>query len=193
MLESQAKGVEHLAWRPIAGELGEVLVLAFPIGVVADEREAEVFEVNADLMGAAGMEDGFHERGVTETFQELIAGPGVATGSVRDRHALAVSGMTSDGSADFALVGMETTTEQGVVCFQNAPGTELGGEGKMGSIVLCDHHAAAGVAIEAMNDAGTGDASDAAELTLAVVQEGMDKRAMIMAGGGMRDHARRFI
>jgi hypothetical protein len=193
MLEGQAKGVEHLAWWPIAGDLGEVLVLAFAIGGVADEREAEMFKVNSDLMGATGMEDGLHERGVAEAFEESIAGPGVATGSVRDRHAFTMSGMTGDGGADFALVGPETTAEHGVVCFQDAAGTELAGEGEMGSIVLCDHHAAAGVAIEAMNDAGTGDASDAAELTLAVVQEGMDKGAMIMAGGGMGHHARGFI
>jgi hypothetical protein len=193
MKEGEAKRVEHLAGCGVAGQLNEVQVLAFAVSDVTDEGKAKVFEMNAHLMGATGVEDGFDERGVTETFHELVAGPGIATASVGDGHPFPMCGMAGYCGVNFALLWMEQATEQGVVNFSNAARAELGGEGEVGSIILGDDHAATGIAVKTMNDSRSGDAADPAELIPAMMQEGMHERAMLVAGRGMSDHPRRFV
>lgn len=182
MKESEPKGMEHLARCGVAGQLSEVRILAFAVSDVPNERKAKVFEMNTHLVGATGVETGFDERGVMQTFQKLEAGPGIATAPVRDSHPFPVRGMPGDGGADFALLWTEPATEQGVVDLSNAAGTELGGEGEVGPIIFGDDHAAAGIAVKAMDNARSGDAADTAESITAMMQEGMHERAVSVAG-----------
>lgn len=63
MLEPEAPRVEHLARGPVAGDFREPRVWALAVGVIPDERVAEVLEVDADLVGAAGVERGLEPGG----------------------------------------------------------------------------------------------------------------------------------
>ena len=111
--------MEHLAGCGVAGELGEVLVLAFAVGGIANDWKADVFEVDPDLMGAAGVETCFHQGDGAEAFEEPKAGPGVASAAIGYGHAFAVGRMPGNGGADFALFRFEATAEQGVVDLVN--------------------------------------------------------------------------
>ena len=57
-------GVEHLAFGSITGLFSETCVLAFAIGGIAYQRIADMAEVDADLMGAAGMDLSLDQRGI---------------------------------------------------------------------------------------------------------------------------------
>ena len=59
----------------------------------------------------------------------------------------------------------------------------------MRRIVLGDDEASAGFLVEPMHDAGARDAADAAELSGAVMQQGVDERAFLVSGGRVHDHA----
>ena len=45
MREGELSGVEHLAWRRVAGLFAQVLVGALAVGRVADDGMADVFEI----------------------------------------------------------------------------------------------------------------------------------------------------
>lgn len=62
----------------------------------------------------------------------------------------------------------------------------------MGDVVLGDDHAAAGVFIEAVHDAGAHLAADAAEV-VDVMQQGIHERAIGIALGGMHDESGWFV
>ena len=76
--------------------------------------------------------------------------------------------------------------------FSTCAGFELGGEGVVGLIVLGDDDHAAGVAVEAMDDAGAGWAAAAAE-GAEVVGERAGECAVPMAFGRVDDHAGGFV
>ena len=59
-------------------------------------------------------------------------------------------------------------------------------------VVLGDDHHAARVFVEAVDDAGTKLAADAAQIAH-VKQQRVDERAVGVAGGGMNDQAGRFV
>src|SRR5436190_23706856 len=61
VFERQFVRVKHLAWRGVAGQFGELFVLAIAVGTVAHEWKADVFEVNANLVGAAGVQERLHQ------------------------------------------------------------------------------------------------------------------------------------
>lgn len=67
------------------------------------------------------------------------------------------------------------------------------GEGFESGVIFGGDEATGGVFVEAMNDAGAGRVGFVGELSLAVVEEGIDEGAIGVAGGGMDDHAGGFV
>ena len=64
---------------------------------------------------------------------------------------------------------------------------EGGGQRRVRELGLGDHHDAGGVLVQPMHDAGPALAADAGELLAAMRQQGVDQRAVLVAGGGMHD------
>ena len=67
-------------------------------------------------------------------------------------------------------------------------------------VVFGDDEAAAGFLVEPVDDAGPGHAADAAQRPLAMMQQRVDERVFLVAGGGMHDqsgglvqHQQRFV
>ena len=58
----------------------------------------------------------------------------------------------------------------------------------MALVVLCHEQQTAGVLVQPVDDAGAQFAADAAQV-VKVVQERVDERAVLIAGGGVNDHA----
>ena len=63
MGEGQRMGVEHLARRLVAGRVGQRAGGAAAVECIAGEGAAEMFKMNADLVGAAGVQHGLHVGG----------------------------------------------------------------------------------------------------------------------------------
>jgi hypothetical protein len=98
-----------------------------------------------------------------------------------------------DGGTDVAGFRVHVTDGQGVVGLLDFAARELAGEGEVGCVVLGYDEAAAGIFVEAVNDAGAGDAADAAQFAAAVVEQGVDEGAVLVAGRRVDDEAGRFV
>ncbi len=66
---------------------------------------------------------------------------------------------------------------------------ELGGKAVVGLFGLGGDHDPGGVLIEPVDDSGAFDPADAAKALAAMMDEGIDQRAVLIAGGGVHDHA----
>ena len=98
MDDLQNVGVEHLA-----GDFQAVgqAVAGAAVGRVADDGMAEVGEVDADLVGAAGFDADAQEAGEGAGGENLVVRDGGAA-FFRDGHLLAVDGMAANGKCDGA-------------------------------------------------------------------------------------------
>ena len=92
MPERELPGVEHLP-RIITGAFTA-------IQFITKDWMAEVMEMDADLMGAARVQDAFDEAYVAVRAQNAIFGFGGAPLASRDAHPLPVNGMPLDGFVD---------------------------------------------------------------------------------------------
>ena len=188
--EAEAPGVEHEA----GGGAG--LALGLGIDGIAEEGAADVFHVDTDLVGAAGVEDAENEGGVGIGIggEGVVVGDGGAAGAgIDDGHFLAVDGMTAEVGEDGAVGLGGDALGDGEVEFGSLAFGELCGEGLLGAIGFGGDDAAGGVLVEAVDDAGALDAADAGELPGAVVEEGVDKGAVGVACGRVHDEADGFV
>ena len=193
MLELDPMGVEHLSGRKEAEVGAEPFGLPLAVDLVPKNREPDVLKVDADLMGSPGVQDRLNEGCPAVVFKPLIAGMGVPTRPVGDGHSFAMGGMAGDVRTDLPPGGVDAATGDGEIGFFGAALGELIGEPAVGGIVLCHHDAAAGVLVQSMDDAWTGDPADAAQLALAVGQERVNEGAGRVSRRGMNAHARRFV
>lgn len=139
--------------------------MSFPVDGISEDGGAEVMEVDADLMGAPGVEVAAEEGGAGCLIggEDFVIGDGGFPGrGGDDGHFLAVHGMAADVGED-GIAGLEgDAIGDGEVDFlHGGAGGELGDEGLVGGIGFCDDEAAGGVFIKAVDDAGTLHAADA--------------------------------
>src|SRR5437899_4787447 len=187
MNEYQLKSVQHLALRSIAGQLSQTLVLAVAISRVANERKAEELEMDADLVGAPGVQDGLGQCRPAQTLQHAIAGSGLAPRFIVDRHPLAMRAMPGNRGSNLALLALHFTTNNRMIDLIDLSAGKLGRERQVRFVIFGNDHAAGSFAVEPMNDAGPGHAADAAQLAAAMVQQGVHQRMALVTGSGM-DH-----
>src|SRR5438552_10687388 len=182
VFERQFVRVKQLAWRGVAGQFGQVFVLAVAIGGVTHDWKAEVFEVHANLVSATGVQERLDHRGLAQSFQDVEARPGVAPAAVGHGHALALCWVPRDSRAHLALLRRDPSADNRVInLFHSATG-ELRGKRQMGGVVFGDDQAAARFLVEPMHDARTRHAANAAELARAMVEQPIDERAVLVSG-----------
>ena len=115
VVEGELPGVKHEA----AGLGGGLAVDG-----IADERGAFVVEVDADLMGAAGVEmaeDERGERGGVGGEDFVIGDSGLAAGRIDDGHFLAIHRVAADVGEDAVLGGLRDALGDGEVEFFHGP------------------------------------------------------------------------
>src|SRR6266850_2951770 len=95
MAEAQFGSVQGLAGK------AEAVARAAAVDGVADQRVADVLEMHADLVRAAGLEPAFDERGAAEALEHAIA-RARRLAAVRHRHARARSDIAADRRVDGA-------------------------------------------------------------------------------------------
>src|SRR5436305_11481708 len=97
-----------------------------------------MLEMNADLVGPAGMEDGFNQRGSAEPFQDPVRGSRSSPHVLIHSHSLAVRRMPRDGSPDFPALPLNFAAHNRVISLIHAPTRELCGQCDMSIVDFCD-------------------------------------------------------
>ena len=151
--------------------------------------------MDADLVGAAGVEIAADEGGGAEPGEDFVTCAGSfpgAGGIGKNGHLLAVVGGTADDIGDgagwfFRDAGGDAKIGLGI----GALG-ELSGEVLVGLVVAGDDHAAAGIFIEPVDDAGAVHPADGGEWA-EVVEKSVYEGAICIARCGVDDHAVGFV
>ena len=145
----------------------------------AEDRRAFGRQVDADLMGAAGVQgagDASRQPSVrglgraAEGLLDHIVGDRLASAGAQHGHLLAVAAGTADLGLDAAFLGRGRAARQGHIGALDVVGGEQGGEPCVGAVGLGGDHDARGVLVEAVDDAGAGHAADAGETVAAMRQ-----------------------
>ena len=185
-VEEVAVGVEGRQFELVNSE-----VTRGAIEGVADHRVMERGEVDADLVGAAGVKLDFEERGGTDAGKGAPVGAGFA-GPGKDEaaaggHANAALGVTGDGEVDDAGV-VEMAFDEGDVGFLDFAVAKGFAEFGVGEIGLGDEDDAGGFLVEAVDDTGAKDVAALRE-GLTATEERVDESAFVVSGAGVDDHA----
>ncbi len=134
---------------------------AAAINGVAEDGMSEVMEVDPDLVRASGQKFADHQRGpgVAVTEAEIGDCRAAVSGS-RDTHFLAVDGVPGNGKIDPSSALGRTSRGDGQVDFADFACGKLSRQPAVTEVVPRDDKAAAGVAVEPVDDAWTFHASD---------------------------------
>ena len=162
---------------------------------IADQRVAEMGEMNPDLMGAARGEAAFDLRrmAVERALHPITGHRRFASFLPDDRHLFTVGAAAANVASDLACGrGRHTPDEGGVRAIDAACG-KIARQCMVRLLCLGDDHQAAGVLVEPMHDAGSADPADAGQARAAMGQQRVDERAVGISGGRMDNHARRLV
>jgi hypothetical protein len=200
MGEGEVGGVEEVAVElEIRCEAGDEVRGA--VEGVANDGMAEGLRVDADLMGAAGFDLDFDEREgavrAGDALENVNVGDGGAAVGAACGHAGAADEVASDGKGDGGVVLFDVAVDEGQVGLRNLALGEHLAELAVGAVVFGDEDEAAGLLVEAMDDAGAEVAADVGEF-MEVEEEGVDEGALVAgvvcaAGSGVNHHACRFV
>lgn len=168
MGEYKSRGVEEVAierdgrWR-----MSDVVRRS--IEAVANDRVSEGLKMDANLVGATGLDANFDQGEVAverrvNALENLYVGDGrpyaFTVRGAAGGHASAPDEIAADGKPDGDVVfGKATVDESDVGLFKLAPGKHLA-ELAVGAIVFRDDDDAAGLLVEAMDDARSQIAAD---------------------------------
>src|SRR3546814_10451746 len=100
-----------------------------------------------------------------------------------DRHLLAVGRRAAERRVDGAVRGYRTPVRERQIAAVDAVRGELFGKAFVRLVVLGSDDQAAGVLVDAVDDARAGDAADARKLARAMVEQCVDERAVEVARG----------
>ena len=194
MVEAQLFRVQQDARGGVVRQLLQPLVFRRAVSLIAHHGMTEVLKMHANLMRAAGVDLHLDVGGALQFLQHAVArvrGPTV--GIVLHRHAFAVRGMPGDGGVDLAGVTRDFAADDGVINFFYDAIGKLFRKRNVRFVIFRNHEAAAGFLVEPVDDAGARHAADAAQRTLAMVEQGVDERVFLVAGGGMHDESGGFV
>ena len=188
MSEGEALGVEELAGD--FGDAGEGIHAA--VDGVARDGATCLGGVNADLVGATGVQIEFDEAGARPGGDNFPIGFG-GTSAGANGHTLARDGMASDGAFPSTGVAAGPTENEGEISFFRFPIAELATEFAVGGVVFCGDDQAGGFAIETMNDPGAIGATAGGEFAIAVVEKGGGERTGGATCARVNMHSSGFI
>ena len=172
--------------------------LAWRLGVdgVTDQGRVFVFHVDANLMRAASPQMAHHEgsaRGGIAEKHAVVGDRGSPGGRGDDGHFLTIARIASDVGEDRFRGGCGNVLRDAEVdLFIRATG-KLRHEVLVRVVVFRHDQTAGCILIKPMHDAGPLHAADAGQLALAMMQKSIHERAIVIADGGMHDHAVLFI
>ena len=169
------------------------LRLADAVDRVSRDGVADPRHMHADLVRAAGLEAAAQVRILPVARDDLPVRHGLAAVLLRNGHALAVARVAADGRIDRAAVLAEAAADDALIGAAQRVVAELGGKAPVGKVVLRHDEQAGRVAVDAVDDAGAALAAHAGQAVAAVIEQGVDERAVLVPGGRVDDEALRLI
>ena len=168
---------------------------------IAEHGRADRCEVDPDLVGAAGPRRNPHQRRSPKPLEHLIPRHSSAAGGMiaADGHLLPLVGMDADRQIDLVGVELRLPLGDGQVGLGDAAALKLLRERMVGRFAPGHHDHAAGVAVEAVDDARPGWPAGRREPRGSGVGpfemplEGVGERAFPVALGRMHHHPRRLV
>ena len=203
--EAEGAGVERLAGADFEAVVDELFIgaggvaaenLVAAVAGVGEERMADVAHVGADLVGAAGLEDAFHQRHVGEGFEDLIVGDGVfpLVGIGRENgHLEAILGVAADVPLDSADGGVGDAPYQRAVFALGGFVEELTAEVSLGVGGLGHDEEPGGVLVDAVHQAEARVVDVVVGIVAQVPGQGVDKGAGPVAVTGVHDQSGRLV
>ena len=185
MEKAQARGVETLARQTQHG-------LLIAVHGVPQNGMADISQMDPDLVGTARLQSAAQVGDTGIPGQHLPMGDG-GTSLGHHRHLLAVAAAAADRGVYGAAVLPEVPHRQTLIGTGQRMIRQLGRQCQMGGVVFGGDDQAAGVPVDAVDDAGTLLAADAGEGVPAMVQQGVDQRAVRVARRRMHHHAHGLI
>ncbi len=172
------------------------------IDLVAEQGMAEMGEVDADLVSAAGLELAGEQGGdrfgiaAVEGLDHFPVGDRI-TAALTHRHFLTAIRVPVDRLVDGAGFSARRSPGERHVAAPHFAGAAMVGELRrqrlVGAVVLGHHHQAGGVLVEPVDDAGTADPADAGKAQPAMGNQRVDQRSGLMPGGGMHHEILRLV
>lgn len=157
---------------------------------ITDDAETKRTEMYANLVRSTGFQRDLQPRCSQAGGRKKPIMGDRALAASHHRHALSILRMPPDRLIDSSRRLARHTPDDGFVSPVDAVHGELRGQADMSLVGLGDHHQAAHILIEAMDDAWPLHAANPGECACAVMQEGVHQRAAVMAGGRVHHHAR---
>ncbi len=187
-MKAEFPGVQHES-----GD-GDDLALGIAINGIAKDGVAHALaHVDSDLMGAPGEELAANEGAALMGANLLPFGDGFFAGAVQEvGHAFAIHGVATKHGLDATFGFLWQAVDGGEVDFTESALGKGFTQAPMGDVVFSDDHAAGGVFIEPMDDAGSHLTADAAKV-VTMMEEGIDEGAVWVPGCGVDDQSGRFI
>ena len=185
--------MEHHACRIQLG----IIRVGFPaVHFVAENEVTEEFQVDADLVRPAGMNDTPDQGRLTaEGFDHLPVGVGIAPAVFRleDRHLVTVLLVPPDRLANAAAQEARCPFDECKVFFAQSALGKLGAECAVGRIGFRHQHDARSLTIQPMNDSRAFDSAYSAEGSSAMRKKCMNQGVLARPRPRMHDHPRGFV
>jgi hypothetical protein len=156
------------------------------VHIVADDGVLDVRKVDANLMGAAGFREAFDERIAAELLEHLVEGDGLFADFRPDCIFFPDLRVDAERRGDFVGGQVGRAVDDGEVFFFDGAVLELPCDLPLRDVVFGDDHNAGGVAVEAMDDAGSEFAQAGRQLA-GIMSQGIDQRSVSVAAGWMDD------
>ena len=144
-------------------------------------------QMDPDLVGPARLQAALQVGIAGEPLQDRPVGHGWPPGQVVHCHPLPVRPVPGDGQVDGPAVGLEAPDDHRLILPVEGVVPELIRQGQVGRVIFRRDQQAAGVPVDAVDDAGADHPADPRQAVPAVVKQGVDQGAVGVAGGGV-DH-----
>ncbi len=160
---------------------------AAAVGLVADQRVADMSHVHADLVGTAGFQLHPHMGVRAEALEHTVVADR-RLAAVGDCHALAHAAVAADGRVDLAT-GSHHTNHDAFINAADRALLQLVDQVGLRLQGLGHHHQAGGVLVQAVHDAGARHVDDVGHMVQQRVQQG----AAGMPGSRVHNQAGRLV
>ena len=167
--------------------------LATRVGIdrIADERVTEVKHVNANLMSAPGVQRAEYQGAVSVFIVEqrfIVCDGGFPAAGVDDGHFETIYRVATDIGEYGALRWGWEPLNDGQIDFLCVAFGKLCAQRVVRAVVFCHNNAAAGILVQAVNNAGTLYSANAGKIS-AMVKQGVHKSPVRVACSGVYYHA----
>jgi len=167
------------------------------INRIADDGRPFMMHVDADLVGATGVEVAQNQRGDRRGIggQHFVVGDGrFPARRIDHRHFLAIHRMTPDMGENAVFFRFrDALGHREIEFFHRAALGKLGDQRLVGGVGLGHNQTTGSVLVQTMNNARALDSADAGKPALAMMQQRVDQRAIGISRRGMHHHAVRLV